>query len=41
MKIYKSELKNFPFPISVESIDASAKYRGSHLGKKAVENFEI
>ena len=41
MKIYKSELKNFPFPRSIESIDALAKYRGSQIGKKAAESFEL
>ena len=41
MKIYKIELKNFPFPRSIESIDALAKYRGSQIGKKAAESFEL
>ena len=41
MKIYKSELKNFPFPRSIKSIDALAKYRGSQIGKKAAESFEL
>lgn len=41
MKIYKSEIKNFPFPRSIEAIDALAKLRGSQIGKKAAESFEI
>ena len=41
MKIYKSEIKKFPFPRSVEAMDALAKLRGSQIGKKAAESFEI
>lgn len=41
MKIYKSELKKFPFPRSVEAIESLAKIRGSEIGTKAAEAFEI
>ena len=41
MKIYKSEMKKFPFPRSIEAMDALAKLRGSQIGKKAAESFEI
>ena len=41
MKIYKSEIKNFPFPRSIKTIDALAKLRGSQIGKNAAESFEI
>ena len=41
MKNYKSEIKKFPFPRSVEAMDALAKLRGSQIGKKAAESFEI
>ena len=41
MKIYKSEIKNFPFPRSIKAIDALAKLRGSQIGKNAAESFEV
>lgn len=41
MKIYKSEIKKFPFPRSIKTIDALAKLRGSQIGKNAAESFEI
>jgi LmbE family N-acetylglucosaminyl deacetylase len=41
MKVYKSEIKNFPFPRSVKTIDALARLRGSQIGKNAAESFEI
>lgn len=41
MKIYKSEIKKFPFPRSLVTIDALAKFRGSQIGKSAAESFEI
>ena len=41
MKIYKSEIKKFPFPRSLQAIDALAKLRGSQIGKNAAECFEI
>ncbi len=41
MKIYKSEIKSFPFPRSIKTIDALARLRGSQIGKSAAESFEI
>ncbi len=41
MKVYKSELKKFPFPRSIETIKALAKIRGSEIGAKAAEAFEV
>ncbi len=41
MKIYKSEIKKFPFPRSIKTIDALARLRGSQIGKSAAESFEI
>jgi N-acetylglucosamine malate deacetylase 1 len=41
MKVYKSEIKKFPFPRSIKTIDALARLRGSQIGKKAAESFEI
>tara|TARA_B100001989_G_C24481985_1_gene434922 strand:+ start:273 stop:935 length:663 start_codon:yes stop_codon:yes gene_type:complete len=41
MKIYSSELGEFPFPRSVESISSLAKYRGSSCNCLAAEAFEI
>ena len=41
MKIYKSEIKKFPFPRSLKAMDALAKLRGSQIGKNAAESFEI
>jgi LmbE family N-acetylglucosaminyl deacetylase len=41
MKVYKSEIKKFPFPRSVKTIDALARLRGSQIGKNAAESFEI
>lgn len=41
MKVYKSEIKNFPFPRSVKTIDALARLRGSQIGKNAAESFEV
>ena len=31
----------FPFPRSKEAIDAQAKWRGTHIGSKAAEAFEL
>tara|TARA_Y100000996_G_scaffold408091_1_gene386612 strand:+ start:8191 stop:8859 length:669 start_codon:yes stop_codon:yes gene_type:complete len=39
MKIYESEIKDFPFPRSEEAIKALAKYRGSQSGYMAAEAF--
>jgi N-acetylglucosamine malate deacetylase 1 len=41
MKIYKSEIKKFPFPRSLTAMDALAKLRGSQIGRNAAESFEI
>ena len=41
MKIYKSELKKFPHPRSVEAIRALAMKRGSEAGLKSAEAFMI
>ena len=41
MKIYKSEIKKFPFPRSVTTIKSLARVRGSEIGAKAAEVFEI
>jgi len=41
MKVYKSEIKKFPFPRSVKTIDALARLRGSQIGKNAAESFEV
>lgn len=41
MKVYKSELKEFPHPRSLEAIEALAKIRGSEAGFKLAESFEL
>ena len=41
VKIYKSEIKKFPFPRSIKAIDALAKVRGSEISTKAAEAFEL
>ena len=41
MEIYKSEIKKFPFPRSKKVIKSLAYLRGSEIGKKAAEAFEI
>ena len=41
MKIYKGEIKKFPFPRSQETIKSLAKVRGSEINTKAAEAFEI
>ena len=41
MKIYKSEIKKFPFLRSVKTIQSLARVRGSEIGSKAAEAFEI
>ena len=40
-KIYKSELMTEPLPRSLEVIEALAKYRGSRIGKKYAESFQL
>ncbi len=39
MRIYESEIGNFPFPRSIDSITYQAKLRGSQSGFKAAEAF--
>lgn len=41
MKIYKSELKKFPHPRSVETIRTLARRRGSEAGLKSAEAFML
>ena len=40
-KIYKSELMKKPLPRSSEVIESIAKYRGSRIGKKYAESFQL
>ncbi len=40
MSFYKSELRNFPHPRSLEGIELNAKYLGMRVGKKAIEAFK-
>lgn len=40
MKIYKSELKDFPHPRSLEGIKLNARYWGMRVGQKHVEVFK-
>ena len=39
MRLYKSELKNHPFPRSEENIRALATLRGATVGVKYAEGF--
>ena len=41
LKIYKSEIGEFPFPRSVEGVVSKAKIRGLEMGVKAAEAFTI
>jgi len=41
MKIYKSEIEDFPSPRSEKSIKALASFRGSSSGFDAAESFEL
>jgi len=41
MKIYASEVRDFPFPRSDEAISALATLRGTNSGFKAAEAFEL
>jgi len=40
MKKYKSELREFPHPRSIQGIELNAKYQGMRVGKKYVEAFK-
>ncbi|MBV5342177.1 PIG-L family deacetylase [bacterium] len=41
MKCFKSQLKTFPNPRSLETIEALAKFRGATVGFKAAEAFMV
>jgi N-acetylglucosamine malate deacetylase 1 len=41
MKVYKSEISEFPFPRSSEAIRALSKYRGASCGFQAAEAFQL
>ncbi len=41
MKIYASEVGEFPFPRSIDALNTLAKYRGSNSGLKAAEAFKV
>ena len=41
LKTYKSEIKKFPFPRSLKTVKALATLRGSEIGTRAAESFEI
>jgi LmbE family N-acetylglucosaminyl deacetylase len=41
LKIYESEIGEHPFPRSIDSLEALAKWRGSNSGYKAAEAFEL
>ena len=41
MKIYKSEIEKFPFPRSSKAIESQAKWRGTFIGSKVAEAFEL
>ncbi len=41
IKRYKSEIRKFPHPRSIEAIDALAKYRGTQSHNKYAEAFKI
>ena len=41
MKVYNSEIMDPPYPRSLETIEALAKYRGSRIGKRYAEAFML
>jgi len=41
MEIYSSEMDEFPFPRSRESVEALARVRGATSGFKAAEAFQL
>lgn len=41
MKDYKSELREFPHPRSIEAIEVLAKKRGSEVGLAYAEAFKL
>lgn len=41
MRIYSSELRQWPHPRSLEAIEHEARLNGAHVGRKAAEAFRI
>ena len=41
MQLYKSEMMKPPYPRTLETIEALAKFRGSRIGCKYVESFVL
>jgi len=41
LKLYQSELDEFPFPRSIDAIEALAKVRGVAAGFTAAEAFQL
>lgn len=41
LECYKTEMRPFPHPRSMEAVEALARLRGSHAGLEAAEAFEI
>lgn len=41
MKIYSSELREWPHPRSLKAIEYEARLRGTHVGRNAAEAFQI
>ena len=41
MSIYESEISDFPFPRSIETVKALARWRGSNAGYDAAEAFKL
>jgi LmbE family N-acetylglucosaminyl deacetylase len=41
IKAYKSELRKFPHPRSIESVTRQAKYTGAMIGKESAEGFML
>jgi LmbE family N-acetylglucosaminyl deacetylase len=41
MKAYKSELKEFPHPRSLETLEALARKRGSEINTSYAEAFQL
>jgi len=41
LNFYKSEMKNFPHPRSIENLEVTARKWGSVIGKKYAEAFEV
>ena len=41
LKVYDDELRDFPHARSLKSVKSLAEYRGSSVGLKAAESFEL